>query len=217
MSYTQLGGKPVVLAADLLNLQAGANKLNVGDCRTGSSPSAIGKKPGLMVWRDAGAGALSLVFATGGLTSSEWRAADGSASYVPVNISTWTVAAGCTYSAGLLTADGVDNPTASQVIALKAGTYFLSGTAACEGASAGDVDAPKMTVTGATDGALITKTYTASRHATAAESADPKETIGETFTLTVDQNVTIALSNVNEAGSLEAGSSFILLNPLEAQ
>lgn len=216
--YTNLGGLPVIPAADLLNMQSSANKPGVGNSRIGSSPYVMGKEGGDLAFRDAGSGALSLVFATGSLPSSAWRAADGSASYTPLNLSTFTPAAGCTYAAGLLTADGVDDPTATQTItSLAAGTYIVSGEAACEGPSAADVDAPKLVITGATDGVLLSKVFTAARHATAAESASPKEAFAYSFTLTVAQNVTVALSNVNEAGSLEAGSSYILLNPLEAR
>lgn len=214
--YDTLGDYPIIPAADLLNLQSAANQFGVGNARIGSNPSVLGKTPGLLAWRDAGAGALSLVFSAGADSSSVWRAADGSASYTPVNLSTWTPAAGCTYSSGLLTADGVDNPTASQVVALKAGSYFVSGEAACEGPTSGDYDAPLLEITGATDGALHSKVYSAARHPTAAEDADPKQDFGFIITLTADQNVTFKVSNVNEAGSLEAGSSYILLNALEA-
>ena len=216
MAYTNLGGKPVIPAADLLNLQSEANKPGVGAARVGATPHALGKRPGLMAWRDAGGGALSLVFSKGGNSAAAWRAADGSADYTPLNIGSFTPADGCTYSNGLLTADGVDDPTATNTItALAAGTYVISGSAAYEG-STSDYDAPKLVVEGATDGVLLTKTFTGARHATAAESADPKEQFSYTFTLTVAQNVTIELSNVNEAGALEAGSSYIVVNPLEA-
>lgn len=214
--YTNLGDYPIIPAADLLNLVSDANRSGVGNSRTGSVPYVLGKRPGQLAYRDAGAGALSLVFSKGGDSAAAWRAADGSADYAPVNIAAFTPAAGCSYSNGLLTADGVDDPTASQVVALKAGTYAISGSAACEGPSAVDYDAPKLTVTGATDGVKLTKIFTGKRHATAAEDAPVKEVFSYTFTLAVDQNVTIALSNVNEAGALEAGSSYILLNPLQS-
>lgn len=215
MAYTNLGGKPVIPAADLINLQSEANKPGVGAARVGATPHALGKRPGLMAWRDAGA--LSLVFSKGGNSAAAWRAADGSADYTPLNIGAFTPSAGCTYSNGLLTADGVDDPTATQTItALAAGTYVISGSAACEGPTDADVDKPLLKVTGATDGLLINKSFSGARHATAAESAPVKEQFSYTFTLTVAQNVVITISNVNEAGALEAGSSYIVLNPLEA-
>lgn len=210
--YSTLGGKPVIPEADALNLQSAANK--GGDTRV--PYSSIGKRPGMLVWISSGGTNNILAFATGGKSSDKWQLADGNGDYVPTNISGFTPAAGCTYSSGLLTADGTDDPTASQVVALKAGKYYISGTAACEGPSAADIDAPKLVVEGATDGVLLTKTFTEARHATAAESASPKQSWGYSFTLTVDQNVTIEISNVNESGALEAGSSYITFNPLEA-
>jgi hypothetical protein len=44
MAYTNLGGKPVIPAADLLNLQSEANKPGVGAARVGATPHALGKR-----------------------------------------------------------------------------------------------------------------------------------------------------------------------------
>jgi len=221
--YERLGSMSIVEQADLENLVSAANKR--GDTRKGGD--SMGKREGTRVLvRLTSDDTLKEVFALGELPSSAWRVIDGSANIVPVNIldagggDAWTVAAGCTYAAGLLTADGTDDPTASQVVALKAGSYRLIGTAAYEGPDdqdPADYDAPKLTVTGATDGELVAKVFTGARHATAAESASPKQEISLTFTLTVDQNVTFEVYNVNESGSLEAGSSFISLTRLEAE
>lgn len=89
MAYTTLGGKTVIPAADLLDLQSPANRPGNGNARVGSVPQTIGKRPGMLAWRDAGSGALSLVFATGGKSSSAWREADGSSSRTPTNLATW--------------------------------------------------------------------------------------------------------------------------------
>lgn len=208
--YSKLGGYTVVPAADLLNLVSSINLR--GDGRLGSQNS--GTYAGIKVLRDAGSSDYREVFKLGSKSSDAWRVVDGSANYTPVGISTWTVASGCTYSSNLLTADGVDDPTASQVIALKKGTYRLRGQATAEGTSS-DYDAPKLVVTAATDGVKVSKIFTGTFHPTAAESATVREAFDYTFTLTVDQNVTIAISNVNEAGALEAGSSYIEFYPLE--
>jgi hypothetical protein len=218
-TYETIGAYPVIEEVDLLNLASAANK--PGDNRVGgdSAGKYIGKEILVRLTSDD---STKRMYALGNLSSDAWRVIDGSANITPVNIlnagggAAWTVSAGCTYTAGLLTADGVDDPTASQVVVLKAGTYRLYGTAAYEGTTS-DYDAPKLTITGATDGEVVAKVFTGARHATAAESADPKEVIDLTFTLTAaSQNVTFEVYNVNEAGSLEAGSSFISLTKLEA-
>lgn len=221
-TFEQHGSTSIVEQADLENMQSAANRR--GDTRKGGD--SMGKRTNTRVlMRLTSDDSLKEVFALGALSSDAWRVIDGSANITPVNIlnagggDAWTVAAGCTYAAGLLTADGTDDPTASQVVALKAGTYLISGTAAYEGPDdqdPADYDAPKLTVTGATDGEVLARVFTGARHATAAESASPKEVIAETFTIDVDQNVTFEIYNVNEAGSLEAGSSFISITKLEA-
>lgn len=218
-TYPTIGAFPVVPQAELESLVSAANK--PGDNRVGgdSAGKYIGKEVLVKMTSD---NSTKRVYALGANSSDAWRVVDGSAEFKPVNIESagggiaWTVSAGCTYSAGLLTADGVDDPTAQQVVALKAGRYRLFGTAAYEGTTS-DYDAPRLRVVGATDGALITKVYTGARHPTAAESADPKEVIIEDFTLTVDQNVTFKVDNVNESAALEAGSSFIKLDKLESR
>lgn len=218
-TYTRLGAYPIVPEAELTNLASAANK--PGDNRVGgdSGGKYKGKKVLVQLTSD---GTLKEAYAVDKLSSSAWNIVDGSASIVPVNILSagggiaWTVSAGCTYTAGLLTADGVDDPTASQTVTLKAGKYVIQGTAAYEGTTS-DYDAPRLRVSGATDGALITKVFTGARHATAAEDASPKEVINEAFTLTADQVVTFKVDNVNEAGALEAGSSFIKLDVIESR
>lgn len=217
-TFEQHGSMSIVEQVDLENLVSAANKR--GDTRKGGD--SMGKREGTKVLvRLTSDDTLKEVFALGPLSSDAWRVVDGSANITPVNLLdlaggvAWTVAAGCSYSAGLLTADGVDDPTASQVVALKAGTYFVGGEATAEGTSS-DYDAPLLVITGATDGELVNKIFNGKFHATAAEDATDREEIGETFTLTVDQNVTFELSIVNESDALEAGSSYILLDKLEA-
>lgn len=222
-TYERLGNYPIIEEVDLLNLVSAANRS--GDTRVGGD--SAGKRKGKEAFvRLTSDDTVKKVIALGDESSAAWRVVDGSAEIVPVNILSagggiaWTVAAGCTYSAGLLVADGVDDPTASQVVALKAGTYRIYGSAAAENDST-DVDAPRLQVTGATDGELINKYFTGAIHPTAAESADPKETISETFTLTVNQNVTFELTVVDGlttgAGDPEAGSAYIKIDKLEAE
>lgn len=207
-----------ILAADLLNMQSPANRHGYGNVRRGATPELLGKYAGKIAIRDAGSGDHRIVIATGPKPSDRWFCVDGSASYVPLNMGAFTPAAGCSYSNGLLTADGVDNPTATQTItALAAGTYYISGVAAAEGPLPTDLRKPRLIVSGATDGTLLTKYYSAARHATAAESATNKEIFGDSFTLTVAQNVTIGISVVDEDNALASGSAYILFNPLEAQ
>ena len=214
-----LGNKTIVDEADVLNLQSAVNRK--GDTRVGGD--AIGKRAGMEVLvRLTSGSTLTKAFALGPNSSDAFRTVDGSANFLPVNLldagggAGWTETAGCTYASGLLTADGVDDPTTQQDVVLKAGTYYVSGTAAMEGTTS-DYDAPQIVITGATDGEVANEIFTGAVHATAAESADPKEDIGFTFVIAVDQTVTFELNNVNEADALEAGSSFISLLPLEAQ
>ena len=212
-TFTQLGSFTIVDQADLINLQSAANIK--GDTRVGGD--SLGKKAGTKVLcKLTSGGTLNECIALGSKSSDAWRVVDGSANYTPVNLSAWTASAGCTYAAGLLTADGVDDPTATQTVALKAGTYYMSARGTAEGALA-DHDAAKVVVTGATDGELVNKTFKSTFHPTAAETATAeREEYSTTFTLTADQNVVVTLSNVNEAGALEAGSSYIVVDPFEA-
>jgi hypothetical protein len=225
MAYDLLGHKTIIPQADLESLVSRANRN--GDTRVGGD--ALGKRAGMEVMAKLTSdNSLKSVIALGALSSDAWRVVDGSANITPVNIlnagggDAWTVSAGCTYAAGLLTADGVDDPTASQVVALKAGTYRIEGLAAMSGPddqTPVDYDAPKLVVTGATDGAVLTKIYTGARYVTLhteLATAD-KEVISDTFTIDVDQNVTFAVSMVNEAGSLEAGNGYISITKLEAE
>jgi len=216
-SYPTFGSFPLVPQADVLDLQA---QININsDTRVGGGGS--GKRAGQVIMVDEGSDVYSWAAAFGALSSDKWIDAQGATAFLPVNLlnsgggAGWTESAGCTYAAGLLTADGTDDPTTTQVVALEAGTYRLTGTAAYEG-TATDYDAPQLEIDGATDGSLHSEIFTGALHATAAESASPKESFSLTFTLTVAQNVTFDLSNVNEAGALEAGSSYIVLDTLES-
>lgn len=215
MTYSTMGGMPIILAADLLDLQSAANR--GGDTRIGTG-SVLGKKPGTNAWRDAGSGAYSWVFSMGGNSSDAWRACDGSASYTPTNLSTWTVGADSTYSAGLLTTDAGDDAAgrATQSLTLTAGRYVLKGTAAIEG-SAVDYVAPRIRIgTTATNGSILSDIFLAARHATAAESASPFETINQIITVAATGTIHFTVDLVDEAGVLVAGSAFISLSALEA-
>lgn len=225
MAYTNLGGKPVIPAADLLNLQSEANKPGVGAARVGATPHALGKRPGLMAWRDAGGGDLSMVFSTGGKTSSAWVRADGGATYTPANIVAFDVGADSTYSNGLLTTDGGTDAAGQliEVVELAAGKYFFSGLAAGEGTvgETPNFTAPRVRVgTGASGSGpfttRITKVFKSNIHPTAAESQDPKEEVGFTLTLTEPRFVHILIDIVDEANAVSAGSAYITLNPIEA-
>lgn len=224
-TYTQLGGLSIVTQADLENLVSAANKR--GDTRKGGD--SMGKRAGMEVLAQMTSdSSLKKVFALGAESYDAWRVVDGSANITPVNIlnagggDAWTVSAGCTYAAGLLTADGVDDPTAQQVVALKAGTYRVIGLAAMHGPddqTPADYDAPKLLVSGATDGTVLTHIFTGARYVTLHTelAAADKEVISETFTIAVDQNVTFKLSNVNESGALESGDSYISITRIQAE
>ena len=215
-----LGNKTIVDQADVLDLQSAVNRK--GDTRVGGD--AMGKRAGMEVLvRLTSGSTLTKAFALGPLSSDAFRTVDGSANFTPVNLldsgggAGYTESAGCTYAAGLLTADGVDDPTTTQDVVLKAGKYRLTGKATAEGTT-GTHDAPLLTITGATDGEYMSTAYRASLHATAAESqaeAD-RESVDVNFEVLVDQTVTFELSNVSQADALQAGSSYIILDGLEA-
>ena len=215
--YSSLGSMLIIPQADMEDLQSPANK--PGDVRVGGD--SLGKRAGMRALVSLTAdGTYKEVFALGADSSDAWRVVDGSANYTPVNLSTWTASEGCTYTSGLLTADGVDDPTATQTVALKAGTYRLTAEGAGEGTYDTDYHTVLMTVTGATDGALVSNTWDAASDVTVsaaigAENATPTEFV-DTFTLTADQNVVFEISVVNEDGDLEAGSAYISISPLEA-
>jgi len=216
-TYPTFGALPLVPSADALDLQAAIN-IN-SDTRVGGGGS--GKKAGMEIWIDEGSDVFSKAAAFGSLSSDKWIDTDGGTAFLPVSLldsgggAGWTESAGCTYAAGLLTADGVDDPTTTQDVELEAGKYRFTGEAGYEG-TVTDFDAPQLEIDGATDGSLHSEIYTGALDATAAENASPKETFEGTFTLTVQQTVTFDLSNVNEADALEAGSSYIKILTLEA-
>lgn len=79
MTYAKLGDLTVVPSADLTNIASPANAKSparVGD-------AGFGKKEGMIVVRDAGAGDLRLVFATGSTPAATWKVVDNSATYTP--------------------------------------------------------------------------------------------------------------------------------------
>lgn len=83
--YTKLGQLSIVLSTDLTSL---ASDINAGrGTNVVTQDGAVGKTAGMLVVRAtdiADPTTYSLVFSTGALPASIWRAADGSASYTPV-------------------------------------------------------------------------------------------------------------------------------------
>lgn len=77
--YTKLGQLTVVPSADLTSASSHANVR--GPARVGDT--GFGKKAGMIVVRDAGAGDLRLVFATGSAPTDTWKVVDNSATYTP--------------------------------------------------------------------------------------------------------------------------------------
>lgn len=219
MTYTLLGDMTIVPQADLENLVSRANR--TGDRRVGGD--ALGKRAGMEVLCSLTSGStLEKVMALGPKSSDAWRVVDGSANFTPVNLSTWTASAGCSYSTttGVLVADGVDNPTATQDVVLKAGKYTLRANGGGEGTYNTDYHTAKLIISGGTDGVLITKVWNTSANVDAtvdhAFAHSDKEEYVTTFTLTVDQTVTFKLDVVNEAAALEAGQAYIKLALLES-
>ena len=223
--FEKHGNLSIIEQADLENLVSAANRR--GDTRKGGD--SMGKKAGTKAYvRLTADDTLKEVFALGGASSDAWRVVDGSANYTPVNLdlatdeSGWTIGADSAYDDGLLTTDGGNdaNGRIVQSVNLKAGTYFVSGEAAGEGdnGETPDYDVPRLRIgTAAADstyGSFIgSGNYL---HASAAESLATKEPVGFTFTLDADDEVFFTIDNVDEAGALQAGSSYLLLNLLEA-
>lgn len=79
MPYSKLGDLTIVPAADLTNIASAANVKS--PARTGDT--GFGKKAGMIVVRDGGSGAYSLVFATGSAPSATWKVVDNSVTYTP--------------------------------------------------------------------------------------------------------------------------------------
>ena len=226
-TYPQLGNMSIIEQVDLENLASAANKR--GDTRLGGD--SMGKRAGTRALvRLTSDDTLKEVFALGALSSDAWRVIDGSANITPVNIgllnADFTIGADSAYAAsttGLLTTDG-GNDAAGRVVQsvnLKAGTYFVSGTAAGEGASIASVDRPRLRVGTAAAGTQY-GSYTMSLdmtyiHATAAESQAVLESFGFSIVLEADDEVFFTIDNVDEAAALQAGSSVLLLNKIEAQ
>lgn len=221
-TFDKLGHMSIVEQADLENLVSAANRR--GDTRKGGD--SMGKRAGTRVLMRATADdTLKEVFALGADSSDAWRVIDGSANVTPVNLdlatdeSGWTIGATSTYDDGLLTTGGTAASTdrVVQSVNLKAGTYFVSGEAAGEGTTA-DCDVPRLRI-GTAEADDTYGSFTGSLsflHATAAEDLATKEPVGFTFTLTADDEVFFTIDNVDEAGALQAGSSYLLLNLLEA-
>lgn len=77
--YPKLGAFSVVPSADLTSATSAANRRSAA--RLGDE--GFGKRAGMIVIRDAGAGDMRLVFATGDTPTSTWKVVDNSATYTP--------------------------------------------------------------------------------------------------------------------------------------
>lgn len=77
--YPQANGMSIIPAADLLSATSAANTKSAG--RLGDA--GIGKRLGMTVIRDAGAGDYRLVMAMGSAPTDVWRVVDGSTNYTP--------------------------------------------------------------------------------------------------------------------------------------
>lgn len=220
-TYETLGALPIIEEAELSDLTSAANK--PGDTRKGgdSAGKYDGKKALVRLTSDD---TLKEVFALGNESSAAWRVVDGSANITPVNIvpaaGGWTIGADSTYAAGLITTDA-GNDAAGRIVQsvnLKAGTYHVSGSAAGEG-TVESCDRPRLRVgtaaANSTYGSFIGST--SFLHATAAESLATKEQVAFDITLEADDEVFFTIDNVDEAGALQAGSSYLLLNVLESK
>lgn len=218
--YSKLGNHLLVPQADLESL---VSTINIhGDNR--KTAVSTGKKAGTEVLTILTSGGnYAEVIAKGGKSSDAWARCDGGATYTPVNLGAYTVGADSTYSNGLLTTDGGNDVAgrAFQTLALKAGTYLVSGKLAVEGSSS-DYAAPRLRITSgsvtAGVGATPIKTITGNplyRHATAAENASPKEDFSYELVLASDLSITFTLDVVDEAAALVAGSAYVLVNALE--
>ena len=223
-TYTQLGNMSIIEQVDLENLASAANKR--GDTRLGGD--SMGKRAGTRALvRLTSDDTLKEVFALGALSSDAWRVIDGSANITPLNLdlatddSGWTIGSDSTYVDGLITTDAGNDAAGRMVqsVVLEAGTYYVSGVASSEGATVASMDRPRLRIgTAAANSTYgsFTGAVDAQYMAAAAEDAD-RESFGLSITLTAQDEVFFTVDNVDEAGVLQAGSSFLLLNLLEAQ
>ena len=79
-AYLKLGDLTIVPSADLTSLASAANTKSPARLGDGG----FGKKAGMIIVRDGGAGAYSLVFATGPAAADTWKVVDNSATYTPI-------------------------------------------------------------------------------------------------------------------------------------
>lgn len=218
--YDNLGGNPVIPAADLLDMQSPANRSGVGNARRGSVPQVIGKAPGLVAWRDAGNGDLSMVFALGANPSDGWREADGSATRTPNNLSTLATVDGdhATYDpvTGVLEALTVDQDTEAVATAMSAGKYLISGLYAANGTlDPKAYSAVKVTVTTSVSGS--TESYILDKNVVSGPTLDDAVAWSVVVTLPVAEDITISAQVVDEAGDLVAtGEVIFTLNPMQS-
>lgn len=196
--YNRMGPFPIVPIADLQNLVSEANLH--GDNR--KYATAMGKRAGHKVLALVSAGVYALVVPTSRASFAPWQIVDGSAQYTPVNIlnagggAAWTLTT-ATYTGGVLTASGAAANNAVQVVALKKGTYRLNMKVGRRVAGF----APKLVISGATDGVLSTTSYP---KATVSADSSVVDDASVQFTLTADQNVTFT-ANVVDSATLANG------------
>lgn len=203
----RFAGVLVLTEAELLDLQ---HPINVhGDTRRGGR--GLGKRAGMKILIDMGIntsviGGDALLFnmykevmALGPKSSDPFvDLALASTLLVPVNILdpdqtavTFTLDDNCTYAAGLMTGTDAEASQISQTVALSAGTYRISGQVNRAVAET----AAKLIVTGATDGVVLTKTFSE-----AILSADDSET--DEIAFDVQFTLAAATQNVTFVGNI---------------
>lgn len=221
-TYSMVGNQAIVPQADLENLVSAANRK--GDTRSGAE--SFGKRAGMRVWHSATSDAtLKEVVALGNLSSDGWRVVDGSATVLPVNLSTWTIGSDSTYVSNVLVTDGGNdaNGQVKQTVVLKAGSYRVSAFGAFHGALGVSPDyvAPRLRIAPATDtGAAVTHVFKLTGDASVAANTANKEKFVAAFTLTTaSQNVVFTMDIVDETSgdaTLAAGTVYLSVEPIQA-
>ncbi len=224
----KIAGGSAVTIAELLDLQSVINRN--GNAREGGL--GLGKHQGMKALVNMGANTSVLggdaltydmykeVMALGPKSSDPYVDISlATTLLVPVNIvdpdqttTTWTLTDQTTYVAGLLTTNASDDGdgAAVQTVTLTAGKYRLSGGVNRNVSTI----AAKLTVSGATDSTVLTKTYS-----TATISADDsvRDDLEDTFTLAAaSQVVTFTIDIKTIATGLAAAGAASLRFILES-
>ncbi|HXB10935.1 MAG TPA: hypothetical protein VNZ45_03035 [Bacteroidia bacterium] len=228
LSLPKFATENLVTLAQLQDLQSAANLH--GDTRQGGS--GLGKQAGKRVMVDMGAQtsvldgnslnfhAMIEAIALGKGPSAPWMSlASATTLIAPVNIkdpdntqSTWTLTnSDATYSNGLLTVSTVHTLQCTQNVTLKAGTYYLNGSANTGAATY----TPQVIVTGATDGIVLT--YNPIQPVSVGDVVQyPIDQSLATFTLTAPSqtvtftnNLCLVSNGVVTGGTGETGSAHI--------